>query len=265
MSSILKSLRKIEEEKRDAAHVAPDLRVDQGFVPVKSKPLLPLLTGLALGAVIVGLFFLWPSRSTLPDVKDHSLVIVKDQSQTKVDQVGSAVKQAPTTDDVRQEEGVVVPVTANDSSQKSDADQSLKALVEPSKKSVAILPPKPVSDTDATNKIIPAPVSKPPVQETQAPDVSIAVSKPVDTTQIPSVATVTPTAPAVSPKLPEGVSLLVTEIFFQEDSANRMAVVNDLPVMIGTHVDSAIVTEILPDRVIFKLGGKTYTVISTNR
>ena len=78
------------------------------------------------------------------------------------------------------------------------------------------------------------------------------------------VAIVAPTAPTVSTELPEGVSLLVTEIFFQGDSTNSMAVVNDLPVMIGTQVDAATVIEIHPDRVLFKLDGKTYTVLATN-
>ena len=73
------------------------------------------------------------------------------------------------------------------------------------------------------------------------------------------------TAPTVSSELPDGISLLVTEIFFQKDSDNSMAVVNDLPVMIGTYVDSAVVTEIRPDRVLFKLGGKTYTVTVPRR
>ncbi len=209
MSSILKSLRKIEEEKRGAVHAAPDLRVDQGFVPVKPKRLLPLLTGLALGAVIVGLFFLWPSRSTLPNVKDQLPAVVKYQSETKANQVVSTVKQDQKASVARQEERVVAPV-----------------------------------------------------KEEQTPVVAKVISNPVSTIQISPVAMMaTPEVPA---ELPEDVSLLVTEIFFQEDSASSMAVVNDLPVMIGTRVDSAIVTEIHPDRVIFKVGDKIYVVYGAN-
>ncbi len=204
MSSILKSLRKIEEEKRGAVRAAPDLRVDQGLAPAKSKQLLPLLTGLALGAVIVGLFFLWAPRSTAP--------VVKDQPQTKANEVVSAVKQD------------------------SKASSAVKA-----ERAVA------------------------PAKKEQKPDASIVVSNSAKTIQTPPVVMVATAAPMVSSELPEGVSLLVTEIFFQEDSAGSMAVVNDLPVMIGTHVDSAVVTEIQPDRVLFKIVNKTYTVAVPGR
>ena len=257
MSSILKSLRKIEEEKRGAGHAAPDLRVDQGFVPAKSKQLLPLLTGLTLGAVIVGLFFLWPSKPTLPDVKNQPLSIVKNQPPTNANEAVPAVKPEPKTSDVIQEERVVTPVTTDNSSRKAD-------LVEPSKTPVVTLPSEPVTATEDNSKIAPVAVSKPSVKKEQAPDVSKVASKSTTSIQTPPVAIVAPTAPTVSTELPEGVSLLVTEIFFQDDSNNSMAVVNDLPVMIGTQVDAATVTEIHPDRVLFKLDGKTYTVLATN-
>jgi general secretion pathway protein B len=59
--------------------------------------------------------------------------------------------------------------------------------------------------------------------------------------------------------LPDGIRLSVTEIFYQ-DAVNSMAVVNDLPVMVGSHVDAAVVTEILTDRVLFEIDGKVYSV-----
>ena len=64
MSSILKALRKIEEEKRVANHAAPDLRMDQGNPGQKPRPYLPLAAGIALGAVCVSLFSLWLSSDT---------------------------------------------------------------------------------------------------------------------------------------------------------------------------------------------------------
>ncbi len=57
MSSILKSLRKIEEKKRVSEHAAPDLTHDQGAGIAKANPFRPLLAGIALGAVMVGLLF----------------------------------------------------------------------------------------------------------------------------------------------------------------------------------------------------------------
>ena len=71
MSSILKALRKIEEEKRVANHAAPDLRMDQGNPGKKARPYLPLAAGIALGAVCVGLFGLWFSSGT-PEIAIQS-------------------------------------------------------------------------------------------------------------------------------------------------------------------------------------------------
>jgi len=59
--------------------------------------------------------------------------------------------------------------------------------------------------------------------------------------------------------LPDGISLIVTEIFYQ-DAVNSMAVVNDLPVMVGSHIDSAVITAIDVDRVLFEIDGNVYAV-----
>jgi hypothetical protein len=65
-------------------------------------------------------------------------------------------------------------------------------------------------------------------------------------------------APAVA-QLPAGIRLQVSEIYYQGD-LNSMAVVNDLPVMVGSHIDSALVTEIQADRVLFEIDGEVFTV-----
>ena len=63
-----------------------------------------------------------------------------------------------------------------------------------------------------------------------------------------------------SGKLPIGVELLVSEIFYSEDPNNSMAVVNDLPVMVGSFVETAEVKEILADSVRFDIQGTIYSV-----
>ena len=69
MSSILKALRKLEEEKRGGKLEAPDLRVDQGQSAAVGKSLLPLIVGVVLGALVVGLIFFWPTGTPQkPDV-----------------------------------------------------------------------------------------------------------------------------------------------------------------------------------------------------
>ena len=63
MSSILKALRKLEEEKRGGKLEAPDLQVDQGRPDTTGRPFIPLLIGAVLGILLIGLFFLWPIGS----------------------------------------------------------------------------------------------------------------------------------------------------------------------------------------------------------
>ncbi len=52
----------------------------------------------------------------------------------------------------------------------------------------------------------------------------------------------------------------MSEIFHQKDNANSMAVVNDLPVMLGTYVDSALVKAINKDSVEFEFNGNSFLV-----
>jgi len=54
-------------------------------------------------------------------------------------------------------------------------------------------------------------------------------------------------------KLPE-----LSGIIYQEDTANRMAIINDLPVMEGTLVEGFTVKAILPRKVIVSRDGEHY-------
>ena len=245
MSSILKALRKVGEEKRVDQQAAPDLKLDQGLAPVASKPFLPLMTGIALGAVIVGLIFLWAQRGAEP--------VAKVQSDSEPKQI-VAVERNPVDSAAR----AIVPPTNNLS------DQNLKELAESSKVSVVTLSPEPVIIIGSTDKVESKPLSKLPVRRQKQAEPSTLVSKPATTRQSSPAAAVVKTIPVEHSELPEGVSLTVEEIFYQDDNANSMAVVNDLPVMIGSHVDSAVVTEIRPDSVLFKIDDKSYVVAVSN-
>jgi hypothetical protein len=234
MSSILKALRKIDEEKRETKQAAPDLRIDQGFAPFKTYPLLLVSAGVVAGAVLVGLFFIWTS--------DKPAAVVFSQPVLKTEQVNFPRQSLPETSPV-----VEIPIVT--------------------------LQPEPVARIDKlTDAIEPSPVTKVVASTPVAvhvPD-QYKTSKSATSALDPSIM-IQPRAapdkgavsPVVSAELPDGVSLLVTDIFFQDDSANSMAVVNDLPVMVGTHVDSAVVTEIRPDSVLFSIGGVTYTLSAT--
>lgn len=65
--------------------------------------------------------------------------------------------------------------------------------------------------------------------------------------------TTTRAVPVMAATFPE---LRVSEIHYQYDVKNRLAVVNDLPVMEGTIIEGVKVDRILPDRVRFLLNGR---------
>lgn len=213
MSSILKAIRKVEEEKRAASYTAPDLRSDQGASVHVKKSLAPLITGMMLGAVCVGLF----------------LYVTSDQQE----EVVSSVVKPP-------EENVVV------------TNSPEPAPVKPAVETIPVvtLPPEPVAvESLAPPSRKPTTVAAKKIVHNQAP---AKVTKPQK-----------PAAVASQPKplpLPDHIDLNVAEIFYQDDSTNSMAVVNDLPVMPGTAVDGALVQVIRPDHVVFRIDGKDYPV-----
>ena len=249
MSSILKALRKIEEEKRLASHAAPDLRMDQGLAETKPRPLLPLIAGVALGSVCVGFFFLW-SSSDFPEVASPP----QPQPEAQVVVVGSNQAEQPVI--VLEEKSPVTPLSASPAT--AVREKTPEKVVETSKIPEIILPAEPVPAVFTTPE--PIKTLEPPIAfEAQAKTPKVVKEAPKE-----SMATTRASKPESLPvkarSLPVGTSLKVTEVFYQDDPANSMAVVNDLPVMIGTFVDSAVVLEIRSDKVVFKIGDDSYDV-----
>jgi len=222
MSSILKALRKLEEEKRGGKLEAPDLRVDQGQSTTARKSLLSLVVGVVLGALIVGLIFFWPIGT--PQKPD---VVRSDPSKTASPvTVPPAASQPVVTD----------PPPAPETVRKVQVTSVLDKPEAPVAPRVA----KPVLPAD----------SEPVVSK-----VDHVIAEPVSPVKVAVRQEVPPEPEA----LPDGINLLVSEIFYQ-DAVNSMAVVNDLPVMVGSHVDSAVVKEISADQVLFEIDGKVFTV-----
>lgn len=257
MSSILKALRKIEEEKRVASHAAPDLRMDQGLAEPKPRPLLPLIAGVALGSVCVGLFFLWSSS-------DFTEVASQPQRQPQADAQVVVVEsnQAEQPVIVLEEKSPVTPLSASPAP--AVREKTPEKVVETSKIPEIILPAEPVPAFFTTPE--PVKTLEPPVAfeaQAKAPNVVKApkVVKEAPKESMTSTGSSKPESlPVKARPLPVGASLKVTEVFYQDDPANSMAVVNDLPVMIGTFVDSAVVLEIRSDKVVFKIGDDSYDV-----
>jgi general secretion pathway protein B len=220
MSSILKALRKLEEEKRGGKLEAPDLRVDQGQSVAVGKSLLPLIVGVVLGALAVGLIFFWPTGT--PQKPD----VMRSVTPTAV----SPVIEPP----VASPQVVTGP---------PPAAQTAKPL------QVTTAPAKPEASVVA---VVSEPVVSRPVRMSPAFADNAKPAAPVEVV-------VQQELPPERVALPDGIRLNVTEIFYQ-DAVNSMAVVNDLPVMVGSHVDAAVVTEIRADRVLFEIDGKVYPV-----
>lgn len=62
------------------------------------------------------------------------------------------------------------------------------------------------------------------------------------------------------PEASEHQSITLSGIAWNKDSADRLAIVNGQTLTTGSAVGSAVVEEILPDRVRFSQGGKSYEV-----
>jgi len=236
VSSILKALRKLEEEKRGGKLEAPDLRVDQGQSAVDGKPFLPLVAGIVFGAVIVGLFFLWPTALT--------------QKQETVQSATSAPIAAADSQ-VRPLPQIVIDKPAVPETAKASQHTAAPPVAETPVATTAKEPPV----THAMRAIGPATVISSEPRRQAASPVALDIAEPAE----PVMIVLKEGAPGEVLALPEGISLVVTEIFYQ-DAVDSMAVVNDLPVMVGSHVDSAVVTEIHTGRVLFEIDGKVYTV-----
>ena len=234
MSSILKALRKLEEEKRGGKLEAPDLQVDQGRPDTTGRPFIPLLIGAVLGILLIGLFFLWPIGS------QYWLDLLQGESPVPAAPAVAPVQPLPQA--VVEQPAVAAPA-------KPVPRTSVPASVEPE---------TPVATAAA--------VTEPVMPQVKPASGSATISQSKNHEPAGAAATAQQSGIVVqqelspdSAKLPAGISLLVSEIFYLDD-INSMAVVNDLPVMIGSHVDSAVVTAIHADRVLFEIDGKAYTV-----
>jgi general secretion pathway protein B len=68
------------------------------------------------------------------------------------------------------------------------------------------------------------------------------------------------TGPATAAPVSSGSTLQVSGIAWQKDSADRLAVINGIPLVIGDIIEGAQVREILPDRVRFATKEKSFEI-----
>ena len=190
MSTILKALKKLEENKASQGERKGDIAWDIVREEKKQNESIHLRTYLFLAGVValvlLGVF------STL-------LMQAPEPETTSVEYV----------------EPSATPTLARESAR------------EPS-----VLPVTPVVVQQNTPPVKPAPVAEPPPRG----------------------------LPAESFVSVDAGGLVLTGIAFQDSEEARLAIVNDLPVMIGTVIDDAIVEQILSDRVVFSRQGRQFSV-----
>ena len=293
-SSILKALRKLEEEKRGGKHEAPDLRVDQGQTASKNRFFVPLAAGIVCGAGMVGLFFL------VPGGPEQTPEIVQNEPRTPLATVAEQARsmpQAATVKPVLPETAAPPPVSAPSSvkSENSAAvaatgkyhgvaeggaaeSAAVRSQAQRVAQAVSEKPERPIPNEASPRASAPASADSEMPEAVTASDNAPGVSegRSVDNSAVERQAQIEQRADAVvaarpsgtvampNPaqkivQLPAGIRLQVSEIYYQGD-LNSMAVVNDLPVMVGSHIDSALVTEIQADRVMFEIDGEVFTV-----
>jgi hypothetical protein len=254
MSSILKALRKLEEEKRQAGHSAANFSVDQGLAAKQTGPLLPLFAGIVLGAIMVGMFLLWQSgapissQGNLPDAKLDGKVVGSGETQAAEHKKSRENLSEPNQETLQ-----------NDVHEMPIEQQFGKAIGNEPVPEV-VLPPETIASGVIQYKSpLPAKAAIPSVKAEER-SVAVPDQGPLASRSVPG-----PVNSSTSPRLPDGISLRVSEIYYRDDGASSMAVINDLPVMIGSHVDAAEIKDIRPDSVLVTIEGKVYPVPLTIR
>lgn len=274
MSSILKALRKLEEERasrrdggldiaRDILRRPPSRRRPS---PWRHSATISLLTVLLLGAGAWGVIQrLAPIPLPVEGVGEERTVSPPPAPEPVSSPPAAETPFAPPANRLAlvQAEPEIVEETIDD---RPTARVGEKVSTRP-----AVPPPKPVSERSprlpaessariAVSLPAPPPRSTAPLSVPAAPaPTSAAPREPESTSAAPVVAPSLP-KPADQAPVPVRPSLVVSGIAFHDDPDARLAIVNDLPVMRGTSVEGAMVEEILPDRVRFSLDGKSFEV-----
>lgn len=225
MSSILKALKRLEEEKAERLDAPVDIARDILRQPRRRSHSMPWLALSIAGCgvvVAVGLLVLWYGGQpvTHPDRADHA------EDVSKSPRLPLPPSAAPVAD---------IP------------ESPVDVRPEPEVVEVRMVPPpvavagKPVATRKAGVEAAAPEESTPPVTRREATP---------KTAPVPSVAR--PQA--------EGPRLIVSGIVFQAEREARLAIVNDLPVMEGTLIEGVEVVEILADRVRFAREGNAFEV-----
>jgi hypothetical protein len=247
MSSILKALKKLEEEKAAKQGQRVDITKDifgSAQQPV-TGPRWPLIAAGAAGAVVLGvvasLFFAKPGNRPTP---------ASAPTETRLS--AAVPSPAPTVEPFvapPQPPREMRPVAPKPAPPRVAPHVPLKVVAKPKAPTPATTSP---AKNSATAKA-PAP-SRTPVISTNHPILGNPPVTPQQVKPAEPVATAPAPASAAYPKI------TVSGIAYNKEAADRLAVINGVPVGEGKSVSGVKVEEIMPDKVRFSLGQKIFEV-----
>jgi hypothetical protein len=239
MSTILKALKKLEDEKRanESSHDLPGkILADSPVSRRRSKPVLWVGAGLAAGLILAALVAMgYLGWQELPAValstkapQPVALTTAPMVPKNPADPVRTGKEAAPSP--VAHQEGA-------------------SASVRPA--TVRIESPGPISPPPVPSRVADKGEGSAAV-DVQVPSGTAVKQEDLERHDIP--------APGRQWAAPH---LVVSDIL-PATGGERMAIVNGLPVMAGTMVENAVVREIHPDRVVFDISGKSVVVPLTS-
>lgn len=243
MSSILKALKKLEEEKRASLPEGQKKRQPAG----SGRPLtVSVLITLVIGLVVGGLVTAWLFQEDRPVPEKSKLARTEARPVAPVAAAPAAregLSTAPAEDRIKPS-----PVTKTVS-----GEDEFEPVVQQ--------PPVQTAGSSMEKEFVPvgsASGEKPAEDVAAQPSADQSISEErVETVAIPE--------PGFQKTAPEPVAdlpFVVSEIIYSEGSEANLAVVNDLPVMEGTEIDGVLVKAILADRVIFEVDGRPVEIES---
>lgn len=237
MSSILKALKKLEEEQAGRPAASPSGSGGQFVAPPRAgrRPVLLLVVGIGAGLLLAGgLYALLGERSAFSPATSSSPLVEKpaDSSATVAPATDLAASKAAPAGPERTPPAVTPALNAA-------PQEAIRrpAVTEPVKAGRAVA-------------VAPAPVAGKIKTEVRSGNVEQIQ---VERREIPA------------PGQQWAASHLTVSEILPDSGGGRMAIVNDLPVMEGTIVEDAVVKEIHPDRVLFVIDGKSVVVPLTPR
>ena len=120
-------------------------------------------------------------------------------------------------------------------------------------KKAAIAPPSPVTvPKQSSSRLDLNPAKKNPRTLTELPNT------PVQTIELPKTDLAVKSAPPLRTPLPDDATLTLSGIAWNKDSSDRLAIINGQPTVTGAIVNGAVVEEILQDKVRMNLSGRTF-------